>query len=74
MIAWVLWRIEQHPRLVILEAPYWPHRPWYVDLLCLLVAMFLSLSSWRGLLWQGLILMEDPEPFSLMVWPLRGSV
>ena len=41
-----------HRTLLTLIAPYWPQRPWFVDLLQLLVALPVTLSARPDLLFQ----------------------
>ncbi len=59
---------------LLLVAPYWPGRPWFVDLVSLLEDSPWEIPIRRDLLSQagGTICHPRPEMWQLWVWPLRG--
>lgn len=74
LLPGVLDRVSQEGVCLLLVAPCWPGRPWFVDLVALLedspweILFRLDLLSQAG----GIIVQPHPELWKLRVWPLRG--
>jgi hypothetical protein len=77
LIPRVLRKIRSDQTTVILIAPRWPRRPWYSDLLSLLVDVPLELPLHEGLLSQGTgsnrMVHPNPELLSLVAWKVGGN-
>lgn len=76
LIPKVLEKIQQHGCRIILIAPAWPKRSWYVKLLNLLYDKPLWLGSQDDLLTQdrGRVCHQNPDIFQLAAWPLSGEI
>lgn len=72
LIDQVLQKIEAQKGLVILLALGWPWRPWYMDMVHLMVKDMWWLPVLDNLLSKGPIFMLDMGQFLLTAWLLRG--
>lgn len=72
LIPKILQHMSQYRCQILLIAPHWPRRPWYPDLLKLLVDYPLKIPIGNNLLHQpeSRIYHPNPEIFNLTVWPL----
>ena len=75
LIPKVLRKVEEEGCQVILIAPAWPKRTWYIHLLQLLCDKPLLLPIRPDLLSQmgGKVVHPDPGVFKLAAWPLSGD-
>ena len=73
LLTKVLRKIRESSCQVFLVAPAWPNRPWFPDLLDLLVDYPLVLPLWHNLLSQpGGVYHPNPSMLSLHVWRLSA--
>ena len=76
MIPLVLRKIRQDQATVLLIAPWWPKRTWFLEGVSLLMDSPRSLPIRQDLLLQPLsgTLHHDPGCLHLTVWPLSGKI
>ena len=76
MIPRVLCKIRQDQATVLLIAPWWPKRTWFLEGVSLLMDSPRSLPIRRDLLVQPLsgTLHHDPGCLHLTAWPLSGKI
>jgi hypothetical protein len=74
LIPKVLQKVREDKCRLILIAPQWPRRAWYLDLLALLWGVPRRLPHKPDLLIQqnGRLWHPEPELFKLVAWPLSG--
>lgn len=72
IISKVVRKLLDEEAKVILIAPHWPCRPWFVDLVALLVAPPWRLPPDEQVLSQGLLLHPDIGWLKLTAWRLSG--
>ena len=72
----VLQKVAQDEADLLLIAPHWPQRPWFLRLLSLLVDFPRSLPPLPDLVHQPISLFPHPHPYRLhlSLWPLSGNV
>ena len=72
MIPRVLQHMKKFHCKIILIAPHWPRQYWFPQLLKMLLAYPVKLTSWKNLLSQvkGQILHPDPQSLKLTAWLL----
>ena len=76
LLQQVLDKVREEEVRVILIAPNWPTQTWFADLRLLLSGEPWSLPARPDLLTQaaGEIFHTDPQKWSLVAWPLKGSI
>lgn len=75
LIPRVLRKIREDKAVVLLVAPYWPRRPWFLELFDLLASRPMSLPLRPDLVIQPVsgILHQQPASLHLTAWPLSGN-
>ena len=75
LIPRVLQKIRGDQASVLLVAPYWPRRPWFLEVMDLLAGMPLTLPVRQDLVVQPVsgIRHQQPANLHLTAWPLSGN-
>ena len=73
VMAVVLHKIRLEKCLVILIAPNWPSRPWFADLLSLVVARPRELPNWSNLFYNPVTHERQNNHFKYHAWLLSSS-
>ena len=69
----VIQKVIQDQAIVILIAPFWPHRAWFSTLLHRLVHPPVLLQDRKDLLCQKGVFHHNPKFFNLAVWMISGK-
>ncbi len=72
LLPGVLARVRQDEVSLLLVAPFWPVRVWFLDLISLLDGSPCEIPVRRDLLSQAGVYHPRPEMWKLWGWPLRG--
>ncbi|MBV2113508.1 MAG: reverse transcriptase-like protein [Candidatus Thiodiazotropha sp. (ex Ctena orbiculata)] len=75
LIPAVLNKVQRSQCKIVLIAPLWPNRPWFPDLLNLLISPPITLPVTPDLLsqLQGKILHQNPQMLALHAWELSSN-
>ena len=76
LIPRLLRKVREDQASVVLIAPWWPKRPWFLDLISLLAGLPRVLPDRPDLIRQPISEIPHPRPLSLALtaWPLSGSL
>ncbi len=75
LLAQTLCKFREDEEQVLLVAPHWPTRTWFLELICLAIAPPWRIPLRKDLLSQGLGTIRHPRPdlWNLHVWLLDGT-
>ena len=68
----VLKKVHMDQARLLLVAPFWPNRCWYLGILHNLVDLPLMISPWPDLLSQFRVNHPDPNHLKLVAWRISG--